>query len=163
MIETPAFATADLYDANEDNVQVALPMFADFGGRLVFSGTISTVKVHEDNTLVRKALEEDGAGRVLVIDGGESLRCALVGDMLAELGRDNGWNGIIVSGCIRDVAVIATIDIGVKAIGTNPRKSVKLNTGQRDIPVSFAGVTFTPGEYLYADEDGILLSKQALT
>jgi len=162
MNETTSFATADLYDANEDRVQVALPMFADYGGLLAFCGRISTVKVHEDNTLVRKALEEEGEGRVLVVDGGESLRCALVGDMLAELGRDNGWQGIVVSGCIRDSAVIATIDIGVKAIGTNPRKSQKLNTGQRDIPVSFAGVTFNPGEYLYADEDGILLSKQAL-
>lgn len=162
MSESAAFATADLYDANEEKVQVALPMFADYGGYLTFSGPISTVKVHEDNSLVRKALEEQGEGRVLVVDGGESLRCALVGDMLAELGRDNGWAGIVVSGCIRDSAVIATIDIGVKAIGTNPRKSVKMNTGQRDIPVSFAGVTFTPGEYLYADEDGILLSKEAL-
>lgn len=162
MSQSEEFATADLYDANEDKVQVALPMFADFGGRLTFSGPLSTVKVHEDNTLVRQALEEQGKGRVLVVDGGESLRCALVGDMLAELGRDNGWNGIIVSGCIRDSAVIAGIDIGVKAIGTNPRKSLKLNAGQRDIPVSFAGVTFTPGEYLYADEDGILLSKAAL-
>jgi len=162
MSQSEEFATADLYDANEGKVQVALPMFADFGGRLTFSGPISTVKVHEDNTLVRQALEEKGEGRVLVVDGGESLRCALIGDMLAELGRDNGWNGIIVSGCIRDSAVIAGIDIGIKAIGTNPRKSVKLNTGQRDIPVSFAGVTFTPGEHLYADEDGILLSKEAL-
>ena len=159
MTDSPAFSTADLYDANEDNVQVALPMFADFGGRLTFSGPLSTVKVHEDNTLVRKALEEQGEGRVLVVDGGESLRCALVGDMLAELGRDNGWTGIIVSGCIRDSAVITTIDIGVKAIGTNPRKSLKLNAGQRDVPVSFAGVTFTPGDHIYADEDGILLSK----
>lgn len=162
MSESVAFATADLYDANEDKVQVALPMFADYGGRLIFTGRISTAKVYEDNTLVRQALEEKGDGRVLVVDGGESLRCALVGDMLAELGRDNGWNGIVVSGCIRDSAVIAGIDIGVKAIGTNPRKSVKLNAGQRDIPVNFAGVTFTPGDYLYADEDGILLSRQSL-
>lgn len=162
MSDSAAFATADLYDANESKVQVALPMFADYGGRLTFSGQISTAKVYEDNTLVRQALEENGDGRVLVIDGGESLRCALVGDMLAELGRDNDWNGIVVSGCIRDSAVIAGIDIGVKAIGTNPRKSVKLNTGQREIPVNFAGVTFTPGDYLYADEDGILLSRQSL-
>lgn len=162
MIETADFATADLYDANEDKVQVALPMFADFGGRLTFSGPISTVKVHEDNTLVRKALEEPGKGRVLIVDGGESLRCALVGDMLAELGVKNDWAGIIVSGCIRDSAVIATIDIGVKALGTNPRKSVKLNTGQRDIPVHFADVTFTPGAYVYADEDGLLVSKDKL-
>ncbi|MEX0951070.1 MAG: ribonuclease E activity regulator RraA [Gammaproteobacteria bacterium] len=162
MTESVAFATADLYDANEDKVQVALPMFADFGGRLTFSGPISTVKVHEDNTLVRKALEEPGKGRVLIVDGGESLRCALVGDMLAELGAKNDWAGIIVSGCIRDSAVITTIDIGVKALGTNPRKSVKLNTGQRDIPVHFADVTFTPGAYVYADDDGILVSKGKL-
>lgn len=156
------FSTADLYDANEGSVDVALPMFADYGGRLAFCGPIATVKVHEDNTLVRQLLEENGDGRVLVVDGGESLRCALVGDMLAELGRDNGWNGIIVSGCIRDSAVIAGIDIGVKAIGTNPRKSLKLNAGQRDVPVSFAGVNFTPGDHVYADEDGILLSSKAL-
>lgn len=156
------FTTADLYDQHGENVQVALPVFGDFGGHLQFHGPISTVKVHEDNTLVRAALEEPGKGRVLVVDGGESLRCALVGDKLAKLGLDNGWNGIVVSGCIRDSAVIATMDIGVKAMGTNPRKSLKLGAGQRDVPVTFAGVTFSPDDYLYADEDGILVSNQAL-
>jgi regulator of ribonuclease activity A len=158
----PDFTTADLYDQHDDGVQVALPLFADFGGRLQFHGSIRTVKLFEDNSLVRAALAEPGHGGVLVVDGGESLRCALLGDMLARLGYDNDWSGIIVSGCIRDSAVIATIDIGVKAIGTNPRKSVKLGAGQRDIPVTFAGVTFSPGEYLYADEDGILVSKRSL-
>lgn len=158
----PEFATADLYDANEDKVRVAVSLFGDFGGRLNFAGRISTVKVHEDNTLVRAALEEPGEGRVLVVDGGESMRCALVGDMLAELGARNGWAGIVVSGCIRDSAVISEIDIGVKALGTNPRKSQKLGTGQHDVSVEFAGVTFIPGEYLYADEDGILVSKEPL-
>jgi regulator of ribonuclease activity A len=156
------FTTADLYDQHGENVQVALPVFGDFGGRLQFHGPISTVKVHEDNTLVRTALEEPGEGRVLVVDGGESMRCALVGDLLAKLGHDNGWNGIVVSGCIRDSAVIATMDIGVKAMGTNPRKSLKLGAGQRDVPVTFAGVTFSAGNCLYADEDGILVSNQAL-
>ena len=157
-----SFTTADLYDEYGEKLQVAQPLFNDFGGRLKFHGQIATVKVHEDNSLVRTALEENGAGRVLVIDGGESLRCALVGDLLAQLGKDNDWAGIIVSGCIRDSAVIITIDIGVKALGTNPRKSVKKGAGDRDIPVTFAGVTFTPGHYLYADEDGILVSKEKL-
>lgn len=156
------FATADLYDEYGDRLLVALPMLNDYGGKKVFHGPISTVKVHEDNSLVRAALEEKGEGRVLVVDGGESRRCALVGDILAQLGRDNGWAGIVVSGCIRDSAVIATIDIGVKAIGTNPRKSVKKGAGDRDIPVTFAGITFTPGHYLYADTDGIVLAEEKI-
>lgn len=152
------FATADLYDEHGDKLQVALPLFRDYGGKKQFHGSIVTIKVHEDNSLVRAALEENGENKVLVIDGGESLRCALVGDMLAQLGKDNGWSGIVVSGCIRDAAVIATIDIGVKALATNPRKSVKKGAGDRDIPVAFAGVTFIPGHYLYADEDGIVIA-----
>src|SRR3970040_624403 len=105
-----SFTTADLYDEYGEKLQVAQPLFNDFGGRLKFHGLIVTIKVHEDNLLVRAALEEKGEGRVLVIDGGESLRCALVGDLLAQLGKDNGWQGIIVSGCFRDSAVLATID-----------------------------------------------------
>lgn len=157
------FTTADLYDAHGDKVQVGLSIFKDYGGRKNFYGPVSTIKVFEDNSLVRAALEEQGKGRVLVVDGGESLRCALVGDLLAQLGKDNGWQGIIVSGCIRDSAVIATIDIGVKALATSPRKSMKKGTGDRDIPVMFAGVTFTPGDYVYADEDGVLISPEKLT
>lgn len=156
------FATADLYDEYGDKLQVALPVFHDYGGRKIFHGPVSTVKVHEDNSLVRAALEEKGEGRVLVVDGGESLRCALVGDILAQLGKDNGWAGIIVSGCIRDSAVIATIDIGVKALATNPRKSVKQGAGDRDIPVTFAGMTFFPGHYIYADSDGIVLAEEKI-
>ena len=152
------FATADLYDQHEDTVQVALPLFRDYGGRRVFCGQIATVKVFEDNSLVRAALAQEGNGRVLIVDGGASMRCALVGDILAQLGKDNGWQGIIVSGCIRDSSVIATIDIGVKALGTNPRKSVKKGVGDKGVPVIFAGATFTPGEYVYADTDGILVS-----
>ena len=156
------FTTADLYDQHESSVQVALPGFHDYGARKRFFGPVSTIRLYEDNSLVSGALEEPGNGRVLVIDGGESMRCALVGDRLAQLASTNGWAGIIVSGCIRDAAVIAGIDIGVKALGTNPRKSVKRNSGERDIPVIFSGVTFTPGEYVYADEDGILISKVSL-
>ena len=157
-----SFATADLYDEHGDNLQVALPLFNDYGGVLKFSGQISTLKCYEDNTLVRAALEESGNGKVLVVDGGESLRCALVGDMLAQLGMENGWAGIIVSGCIRDSVVISGIEIGVKAIATNPRKSVKKGAGDRDIPVNFAGVNFIPGQCIYADEDGIVVAENEL-
>ena len=129
-----------------------------FGQKARFSGPISTVKCFEDNSLVRAALEEPGKGRVLVVDGGASIRCALVGDKLAELGIKNGWEGLVIHGCIRDSAVISTLDIGIKALGTNPRRSVKKGEGERDIVLNFADATFTPGNWLYADEDGILLS-----
>jgi len=157
-----SFATADLYDQHEHRVLVLTPMLSDYGSKRRFSGPIATVKVFEDNSLVRAALEEPGAGKVLVVDGGGSLRCALVGDKLAELASRNGWAGLVVYGCIRDAAAIATIPIGLKAVNTNPRKSVKQGAGDRDIPVRFAGVTFTPGWFLYADEDGVLISEQSL-
>ena len=157
-----SFATADLYDEHEENLQIATPMFNSYGGKKSFSGPASTVKVFEDNSLVRAALEEQGNGRVLVVDGEGSLRCALVGDMLAVLGKDNGWQGIVVYGCIRDSAVIADIDIGVKALNTNPRKSVKKGVGERDVRVVFADVTINPGDYIYADEDGIIISDSKL-
>ena len=156
------FATADLYDEHGDKLRVAQPVFRDYGGRKTFHGQVVTVKVHEDNTLVREVLEENGTSKVLVVDGGASLRCALVGDLLAQLGKDNGWSGIIISGCIRDSSVIATIEIGVKALATNPRKSVKKGEGDRNIPVTFAGITFNPGNYLYADEDGVVVSDEKI-
>ena len=157
------FATADLYDEYEEKLQIASPMFNDYGGNLKFCGPVSTVRVFEDNSLVRAALEEPGEGRVLVIDGGASLKCALLGDMLVELGKENDWAGIIVYGCIRDSAVIANIAIGVKALNTNPRKSVKKGTGERDVSVNFAVVIISPGDYIYADEDGIVISGERLT
>ena len=157
-----SMATADLYDEFADRVEVATPMFADYGGVRIFNGPITTVKVHEDNSLVRAALERPGDGRVLVVDGGGSLRCALVGDLLAELARSNGWVGIVVYGCIRDAAVIAQIAVGVKALNTHPRKSVKKGVGEDQVPVTFAGVTFRPDAYLYADVDGILVTEQPL-
>lgn len=157
------FATADLYDEYEDKLQIATPMFNDYGGNLKFCGPASTVRVFEDNSLVRAALDEPGEGRVLVIDGGASLKCALLGDMLAELGKENDWVGIIVYGCIRDSAVIANIAIGIKALNTNPRKSVKKGTGERDVSVNFADVIISPGDYIYADEDGIVISGERLT
>ena len=156
------FTTADLYDKYGDDLKVALPIFKDYGAKRIFHGPISTVKAHEDNSLVRTALEEPGKGRVLIVDGNESLRCAMLGDMLAKLGMENGWSGIIVFGCIRDADVITTIDIGVKALNTNPRKSLKRGLGDRDIPVSFADITFNVGEYIYADTDGVIVSEKKI-
>lgn len=151
--------TADISDAHAD-AQVAAPIFRDFGARRSFDGPIATLKVFEDNTLVRSTLETDGQGRVLVVDGGGSTRCALVGDRLATLAKENGWAGVVVYGCVRDSGVIATIDVGVRALAAMPKKSVKRGEGTADIPVTFAGVTFTPGAYLYADADGIVVCPQ---
>ncbi len=156
------FATADLCDRYETELQVLAPGFRDYGGSEGYSGPIATVKVHEDNSLVRAALETAGEGRVLVVDGGGSLRCALVGDGLAALAQQNGWAGLLVYGCIRDAAAIAGIPIGLKALDTHPRKSVKQGRGDRGIPVCFSGVTFVPGAHLYADRDGVVVASRPL-
>jgi regulator of ribonuclease activity A len=141
-------------------VQVAAPIgFKDYGAVKLFSGIIQTVKCFEDNSFVRTALEQDGTGKVLVVDGGGSL----LGDMLGELAIKNNWNGIVVYGCIRDSAVIATQQIGVKALATIPLKSNKRNEGQLNVTFKFADVNFTPGHFLYADEDGIIVSAEALS
>ncbi len=150
--------TADICDASD--ARVAEPIFRDFGARRTFSGPITTLKLFEDNVLVRKALEQPGEGRVLVVDGGGSKRCALVGDRLAGLGRDNGWAGVIVFGCVRDSEEISHIDFGVKALGTNPKKSIKRGEGQRDLVVTFAGVSFVPGQFVYADVDGVVVTDE---
>lgn len=162
------FKTPDLLDANEDLtragiVRVVTPMFQRYGARSSFSGQITTLKLFEDNSLVREAFEEPGKGKILVIDGGGSLRCALVGDQLAILAQKNGWEGVIVYGCIRDSGDINQIDIGVRALDTHPLKSIKKGAGDRNIDVSFGGVTFKPGEWLYADEDGVIVSPSSLT
>lgn len=154
--------TADLCDAHEDALQILMPMMHSYGGRAAFGGPITTLKLFEDNALVRKTLEGPGNGRVLVIDGGGSLRCALVGDQLAQLGVRNGWAGLVVYGCIRDSAAIAGMDLGVMALATHPRKTVKRNTGEADLTVTFGGVSFVPGHFLYADADGIVVSPRAL-
>ena len=156
-------ATADLYDKYEESLRIAAPIFTSYGGKTAYSGPVSTVKVFEDNTLVRAALEEPGEGRVLVVDGGGSLRVALLGDMLAEFGVRNGWQGVIVNGCIRDSAVIAGMDIGVFALNTNPRKSVKKGVGDRDVEITIADVTVSPGDYVYADEDGVVFSDEKVS
>jgi len=150
--------TTDISDDLGNEAHVANTGFRDYGGRIIFSGLISTVKCHEDNSLVRVALSEPGHGRVLVVDGGGSTRCALLGDILATLGTTNNWSGLVINGCIRDSVEIATIDIGVKAIATHPRKSVKRGDGERDITVHFAGIDFRPGDQLYADSDGVVVT-----
>lgn len=157
-----SLATTDLCDKYGDEVQIAEPVFRDFGGRRAFAGPISTIKTFEDNALVRKTLEEAGEGRVLVVDGGGSLRCALFGDQLAALAVENGWNGVIVNGCIRDSAQIAEMDVGLKALTTHPLKSIKGDIGRAEVIVKFAGVTFTPRHMLYADADGIIVSPETL-
>jgi regulator of ribonuclease activity A len=161
------FKTPDLLDeyetlARSGNIRVVAPMFQCYGGRLAFGGQISTLKVFEDNSLVREAFAEDGKGKVLVIDGGGSLRCALVGDQLAILAQKNGWAGVVVYGCIRDSGDINQIDLGVRALNTHPLKSIKKGAGDRNLPVTFGGVTFVPGEWLYADEDGVIVSDRSL-
>lgn len=155
-------ATADLYDEHGEHLRVLAPIFNDYGGVAEFEGAVATLKVHEDNSLVRAALEEPGNGKVLVVDGGGSTRCALVGDLLAALGAKNGWAGVVVYGCIRDSGPISQIAIGVKALATNPRKSVKKGAGDRDIVVQFAETTIAPGDYLYADRDGIVIATAKL-
>lgn len=154
--------TTDLCDKYFPGLQVAEPIFCDYGGKLDFEGPIVTVHTYEDNVIVRKILEEPGNGRVLVVDGGGSLRRAIIGDHIADIAFTSGWAGVVINGCIRDIDGLSKISIGVKALNAIPLRPLKAGVGQRDIPVTFAGVTFTPGHYLYADEDGIVVSAKKL-
>lgn len=156
------WCTADLCDQFNHELQVAEPLFTRFGGAPCFRGPAATLRVFEDNSLVRQALEGPGLGRVLVVDGGGSLRCALVGDMLAKLAVDNGWAGAIVNGPIRDSKVIGGMPVGIHALGTCPRKSEKRGAGEPEVTLTFAGVTISPGDWVYADEDGIVVSPREL-
>jgi regulator of ribonuclease activity A len=155
------YLTPDLCDANPD-VIVLEPMFSNFGGRDSFGGQIVTLKCFEDNSLVKEQVELDGTGKVLVVDGGGSLRCALLGDMLAEKAAQNHWEGLVIYGCIRDVDMIAQMDVGVQALATHPRKTEKRGLGDLNVVVHFAGVTFRPGEFIYADNNGVIVSPTAL-
>jgi regulator of ribonuclease activity A len=155
-------ATTDLCDAHP-GVQVAEPVLRHFGGRVRFAGQVATVLCIEDNSKVREAVGEPGRGRVLVVDGGASSQCALLGDLLGEKAAANGWSGVIVNGCVRDSARLGELDLGVLALATHPRRSEKRGHGDRDVPVRFAGVTFHPGDYLYADEDGLIVSGTELS
>jgi len=156
------YLTPDLCDAYPDLVQVLEPMFSNFGGRDSFGGQIVTLKCFEDNSLVREQVDVEGKGKVLVVDGGGSLRRALLGDMLAQKAASNGWEGLVIYGCIRDVDVIAQTDVGVQALASHPLKTDKRGIGELNVKVTFAGVTFVPGHYLYADNNGILVSPSEL-
>jgi len=158
------FTTCDLYDDNEHNpeIKVVLPILKHYGATKKFYGTIRTIKTIEDNSLVRELVSENGEGQILVVDGGGSLNCALLGDLLAQKAYENNWNAIVINGCIRDSQIIAKIPIGVMAISTNPKKSVKHGIGECDIPVIFGNCRFNTGEYLYADQDGIIVSPNQL-
>ncbi len=156
------FITPDLCDAYPELVQVVEPMFSNFGGRTSFGGEIVTVKCYEDNSKVKELVGTPGEGKVMVVDGGGSMRKALLGDMLAEKASKNGWAGLVIYGCIRDVDQIMETDLGVQAIATVPMKTEKLDIGDVNIPVKFGGVTFIPGHYIYADNNGVIVSPQAL-
>lgn len=156
------FQTTDLCDAHEEAVRVVDPILGSYGGTSRFFGRIETLKLFEDNSLVRETLGEPGNGRVLVVDGGGSQRCALVGDQIGELAVRNGWAGVVVYGCIRDSAALGRLPLGIRALATHPRKSVKRGEGQRGLAVTFGGVTFQPGEWLFADEDGVIVSREPL-
>jgi regulator of ribonuclease activity A len=154
-------ATTDLCDAHPE-AQVCEPIFRPYGGREAFSGPITTLKVFEDNSMVREAVGQPGEGRVLVVDGGGSLRCSLLGGNLAVAAARNGWAGVVVHGCVRDVDELAAQPIGVRALATFPRKSqAGLHSGQAGLPVLFAGVVFREGHWLCADRDGIVVLPEA--
>lgn len=151
-------ATADLYDEYGEDLEVCETPFRQYGGVAAFHGEIVTVKCFEDNVLVRRALSEDGVGKVLVVDGGGSLRAALVGDVIAGLALENGWSGIVLNGAVRDAAALGEVGIGIKALGSVPRKSAKAGAGETNVPVGFGDARFVPGTWVYCDEDGVVVS-----
>jgi len=159
--------TTDLCDTHEDRLmdgrlRVLQPVYRCYGATDVFAGAAATLKCFEDNTLVRTALEAPGAGRVLVVDGGGSLRCALLGGNLAKLAERNGWAGVIVNGCVRDVAEIEACRIGVRALASHPRKSDKQGVGAPGVVVEFWGARIRPGDWICADRDGVLVCDEPL-
>lgn len=157
-----SFVTCDLCDAHPDDVKVVAAGLRNFGGRSAFAGLIVTVKCFEDNSLVKEQVGKPGHGRVLVVDGGGSLRCALLGDMLAAEASRNGWSGLVISGAVRDVDELARTDLGIQALGCIPLKSVRQGRGDLDIPVTFGGVTFIPGHFVFADNNGVITSPRNL-
>jgi len=160
--ESSSIKTADICDSFADSVRVCAPIFSSYGLAAGFHGPISTVRVYEDNVLVREALEALAPGRVLVVDGGGSRRCALVGDKLAEIAASRGLAGVIINGCVRDSRELAGLDVCILALASHPLRSAKEGYGDRDAPVEFGGVTWTPDHYVYADEDGVVVSAERL-
>jgi regulator of ribonuclease activity A len=149
------FSTADLYDEHGENLGSCDTQFRQFGGQRTFAGPAVTVRCFEDNVVLKSVVSGPGKGRVLVVDGGGSVHKTLMGDMIARIAADNGWSGIVVNGAVRDVAVLAGLPIGIKALGSNPRKSSKAGAGEQDVPVTFGGATFSPGDQVFSDEDGV--------
>jgi regulator of ribonuclease activity A len=156
------FATADLFDAAGERCQSCEIQFRQFGARRAFAGRIRTIRCRADNALARAALSTLSDGEVLVVDGGGFLGAALLGDQLAALGVKNCWAGVVIHGAVRDSVALAQMDFGVKALGTNPQRGEKRGTGETDVVVEFGGVRFTPGHWLYSDDDGILVSAESL-
>ena len=156
------FTTPDICDDFSDRLQILEPLFTEFGVKNKFSGEIVTIKCFEDNSLVKQTLGSAGHGKVLVVDGGGSKRCALLGDLLGAMAVENGWQGVLVNGCVRDVEILKGMNLGVRALRSYPLKSNKRNEGQLNVAVRFAGVGFKSGQYLYADENGMVVAEDAL-
>jgi regulator of ribonuclease activity A len=157
------FATADLIDDFGAELRSCETQFRQYGGHLAFAGRIETVRCFQDNALLKRTLDEEpGDGRVLVVDGGGSLGAALMGDVIAGIAVRQGWSGVVINGAVRDVAALRTLDLGIKALGSNPSKSRKEAAGDVGVPVEFGGVVFRPGDWLYSDEDGIVVATRAL-
>ena len=157
------FSTADLCDAHEDRVRVLVAPWCDYGGRREFCGEVSTARCFEDNSRVREAVHEPGRGRVLLVDGGGSMQRALLGDLLATKAVENGWSGVLVLGAIRDSRAMAAMDLGVKALGTVPRKTERKGAGERDVALSVGTVAVRPGQWIYADGDGVIVAESRLS
>lgn len=155
-------STPDLCDEHGSSVQVLEPLFSNFGAREAFGGEVVTVKCFEDNSIVKEQVDQPGKGKVMVVDGGGSMRASLLGDMLAEKAATSGWEGFVIYGCVRDVDELADTDIGIQALAPIPRKTEKRGVGELNVPVKFAGVAISPGQFIYADNNGIVVSDKAL-
>ncbi len=156
------YSTPDLCDLYPALVRIAEPVFRNYGGRRSFGGEVVTIKCFEDNSFVKEAAGRPGRGKVMVVDGGGSVRKALLGDLIAETAFKNGWEGLIIYGAVRDVEAIESLDLGVMALASIPLRTERKGLGEMNVPVTFAGVTFSPGEYVYADSTGILVSPEPL-
>jgi len=157
-----AYSVPDICDDFIEDIAVLDPLFSDFGGKQKFSGEIVTIKCFEDNSLLRDTVQSEGKGRVIVVDGGGSLRRALLGDLLAAKAADNGWRGLVINGCVRDIEILETIDLGIKALNCHPVKTDKRGKGQAGVTVEFAGAIIRLGDYLYADANGIVVASRML-